>query len=129
MCGREHCHQLRCDEYACPESNYASMPNVVTSGDPLQFPPVPATASLLALADGKSKEHTVAELMFQQQDYACELKTAMRYQGHPVLSRIILKRRTVSEDRTHLQLTAEEWQVLQSTDINHGTPLKGTELW
>ena len=37
--------------------------------------------------------------------------------------------RTVSEDCTHLQLTAEEWQVLQSTDINHGAPLEGTELW
>ena len=88
------------------------MPIVVTSGDPLQFPPVPATASLLALADGESKEHKVAELMSQQQDYVCELKTAMRYQGYPVLSRILLKMRTVSEDRTHLQLTAEEWQVL-----------------
>ena len=83
MYGRERCHQLRCDEYARPESNYASIPIVVTSGDPLQFPPVPATASLLALADGESKEHKVAELMFQQQDYVCELKTAMRYQGDP----------------------------------------------
>ena len=99
MYGREHCHQLRCNEYARPESNYASIPIVVTSGDPLQFPPVPATASLLALADGEGNEHKVAELMFQQQDYVCELKTAMRYRGAPVLSRSLLKMRTVSEDR------------------------------
>ena len=128
MYGREHCHGLRCDEYARPESNDASIPIVVTSGDPSQFPPVPATASLLALADGESKAHNVAELMLQQQDYVCELKTAMRYQGDPVLSRILLKLRTVSEDRTHLQLTAEEWQVLQSTAIHHGASLEGTEL-
>ena len=73
-----------------------------------------------------SQEHKVAELMFQQQDYVCMLKTAMRYQGDPVLSRILLKMRTVNEDRTHLQLMAEEWQVLQSTDIHHGSSLKGT---
>ena len=80
MHGREHCHQLRCDEYARPESNDASIPIVVTSGDPLQFQPVPATASLLALADGESKAHNVAELMLQQPNYVCELKAAMRYQ-------------------------------------------------
>ena len=67
--------------------------------------------------------------MLQQQDYVCELKTAMRYQGDPVLPRILLKMRTVNEDRTHLQLTAEEWQALQSTDISHGASLEGTELW
>ena len=45
------------------------------------------------------------------------------------MSRILLKLRTVIEDRTHLQLTAEEWQVLQSTDINHGASLEGTARW
>ena len=54
--GRERAHQLKCDDYARPETNYASIPFVLTSGDPLQFPPVPATASLLANSDGASKE-------------------------------------------------------------------------
>ena len=76
-----------------------------------------------------SQEHKVAELMFQQQDYVCELKTTMRYQGDPVLSRILLKMRTVAEDRTELHLTPVEWQLLQSTDVNHGASLEGTELW
>ena len=74
------------------------------------------------------QEHKVAELMFRQQDYVCELKTTMRYQGDPVLSRILLKMRTVAEDRSEVQLTPEEWQVLQSTDVNHGASLEGTEL-
>ena len=55
--GRERAHQLKCAEYARPETNYASIPFVLTSGDPLQFPPVPATASLLANSEGASKEH------------------------------------------------------------------------
>ena len=53
----------------------------------------------------------------------------MRYQGDPILSRILLKMRTIAEDRSHLQLTEEEWKVLQSTDVNHGAILEGTELW
>ena len=54
--GRERVHQLKCEDYARPETNYASIPFVLTSGDPLQFPPVPATASLLANSEGASKE-------------------------------------------------------------------------
>ena len=54
--GRERVHQLKCEDYARPETNYASIPFVLTSGDPLQFPPVPASASLVAKAEGASKE-------------------------------------------------------------------------
>ena len=129
MYGRLHAHGLKREDYARPETNYASIPFVVSSGDPLQFPPVPPTASLLAKAEGASKEQKVAELMFQSQDYVCELKTTMRYQGDPVLSQILLKMRTVAEDRTDLKLTPEEWRELQSTDIQHGGSLEGTEMW
>ena len=37
--------------------------------------------------------------------------------------------RTIAEDRSHLQLTEEEWKVLQSTDVNHGASVEGTVLW
>ena len=129
MYGRERCHDLCCEDYAQPETNYAAIPFVATFGDPLQFPPVPASTSLLSEETNLTKEHRCAELMFQSQDYVCELKTTMRYQGDPILSRILLKMRTVAEDRSHLQLTEEEWKVLQSTDVNHGASLDGTELW
>ena len=72
--GREQCHNLRCADYAQPETNYASIPYVVTAGDPLQFPPVPATTSLLAEPNGQTKEHRVAQAMFEDQDFVCELK-------------------------------------------------------
>jgi len=127
--GRETFHDLVSADYAQPETNYASLPYVVTSGDPLQFPPVPMTSSLLAEPEGQSKEHRVATAMFEDQDYVCELKTTMRFRNDPVLSRILSKMRTPGEDRSELRLTDEEWRALQSTDIAHGASLEGTELW
>ena len=127
--GREQYHDLKCADYARPETNYASLPYVITAGDPLQFPPVPATSSLLAGPDGQTKEHRVAQAMFEDQDYVCELKATMRFQGDLILTSILSKMRTPGEDRTNLRLTEEEWRVLQSTDITHGASLDGTDLW
>ena len=127
--GRERYHDLRCADYARPDTNYASLPYVITAGDPLQFPPVPATSSLLAEPDGQTKEHRVAQSMFEDQDYVCELKTTMRFRGDPVLMSILSKMRTPGEDRSNLKLTEEEWQALQGTDIAHGATLEGTDLW
>ena len=127
--GRERYHNLQCADYARPETNYASLPYVITAGDPLQFPPVPATSSLLADPEGQTKEHRVAQSMFEDQDYVCELKATMRFRGDPILTSILLKMRTPGEDRSKLQLTDEEWRVLQKTDIAHGASLDGTEMW
>ena len=129
MYGRERYHGLRCEDYARPQTNYAAMPFVVTSGDPLQFPPVPAISSILAEPEGQAKEHRIAQAMFEDQDYVCELRSTMRFQGDPVLTRILAKIRTPGEDRTSLRLTDEEWRLLQNTDVQHGASLDGTEAW
>ena len=129
MYGRCHAHGLKCEDYAMPQTNWASLPFVVTCGDPLQFPPVPASSSLLADPENTSREHRVAEQMFADQDYACKLSTAMRFEKDPTLQRILEKMRTPGEDRGHLLLTAHEWKVLQSTGIEHGASLEGTEMW
>ena len=89
--GREHSHGLTCADYAQPATNYGCIPFVITAGDPLQFPPVPATSSLLAEAEGQTKEHRAAQFMFASQDYVCELKTTMRFRSDPVLSAILKK--------------------------------------
>ena len=47
-------YDVRCADDARPETNYASLPYVITAGDPLQFPPVPASSSLLAAPDGQT---------------------------------------------------------------------------
>ena len=127
--GRENSHGLICADYAQPATNYACIPFVITAGDPLQFPPVPATSSLLAETEGQTKEHRVAQFMFASQDYVCELKTTMRFRSDPVLSAILKKMRTMGEDRSELRTTTEEWRLLQSTDIAHGASLEGTEMW
>ncbi len=50
MYGRQRCHDPRAADYAQPESNYASIPFVVTAGDPLQFPPVPGSTVPLTIS-------------------------------------------------------------------------------
>ena len=130
--GRARYHGLRCENYAQGQTNYASLPYVVTAGDPLQFPPVPPTASLLAVGateHGQSKEHRIAQAMFEDQDYVCELKATMRFRGDPILTSILAKMRTPGDDRDHLKLTEEEWNTLQSTDLGHGATLEGTDSW
>ena len=67
--------------------------------------------------------------MFEDQDYVCELKATMRFRGDPVLTSILAKMRTPSEDRSQLRLTDAEWQVLQSTHVEQGASLDGTESW
>ena len=112
-----------------PRTNWASLPFVVTCGDPLQFPPVPASSGLLADPENTSREHRAAEQMFADQDYVCKLSTAMRFESDPTLQSILEKMRTPGEDRANLVLTAEEWKVLQGTDLEHGALLGGTEMW
>ena len=129
MYGRQRYHDLRCEDYALPKTNYAAIPYVITAGDPLQFPPVPAVSSLLAEPEGQTKEHRIGQAMFEDQDYVCELKATMRFRGDPVLTRILAKMRTPGDDRSNLRLTEEEWRALQSTDVDHGASLNGTETW
>jgi hypothetical protein len=129
MYGRQRCHDLRCEDYALPQTNYAAIPYVITAGDPLQFPPIPAVSSLLAEPEGQTKEHRIGQAMFEDQDYVCELKATMRFRGDPVLTRILAKMRTPGDDRSNLRLTEEEWRALQSTDVDHGACLDGTETW
>ena len=63
---------------------------------------------------GQTKEHRVAQSMFEDQDYVCELKTTMRFRGDLVLSSILLKMRTPGDDRSNLCLTEEEWRVFRA---------------
>ena len=129
MYGRQRYHNLRCEDYALPKTNYAAIPYVITAGDPLQFPPIPAVSSLLAEPEGQTKEHRIGQAMFEDQDYVCELKATMRFRGDPVLTGILAKMRTPGDDRSNLRLTEKEWQALQSTDVDHGASLNGTETW
>jgi len=127
--GRCNAHNLKKEEYALPATNWASLPFVITCGDPLQFPPIPASSSLLADLENTSREHRAGEQMFADQNYVCKLNTAMRFVNDPTLQGILEKMRTPGEDRTSLRLTAQEWKVLQNTDIEHRASLDGTEMW
>ena len=103
--GRERYHDLKCADYAHPKTNYACLPYVITAGNPLQFPPVPATSSLLAGPQGQTKEHRDAKYIVEDQNYVCELTANPCFQGNPIRARISSKMRTPGEDRTNLRLT------------------------
>ena len=81
------------------------------------------------LPGNQTTEHRIAQAMFEDQDYVCELKPTMRFRGDPVLTRILAKMRTPGDDRSSLRLTDEEWRILQNTDVEHGASLDGTERW
>ena len=129
MYGRANAHALVPEHYAEPQSNWASLPVWMQFGDHLQFLPIPATGSLLSDPSEQSREHRVAVQMFADQDYVCCFRTAMRFRNDHALERILTKMRTPGEKGAHLKLTAEEWQLLQSTDLSNGATLDGTELW
>ena len=116
MYGRERYHGLRCEDYARPQTNYAAIPYVVTAGDPLQFPPIPAVSSLLAEPDGQTREHRIAQAMFEDQDYVCELRATMRFQGDPVLTSILAKMRTPGEGTRCFRARVRP-TVLESDDM------------
>ena len=127
--GRANAHGLVPEQYAEPQSNWGSLPVWLQFGDHLQYPPIPASGSLLSDPNEQSREHRVAVQMFADQDYVCCLRTAMRFRNDPALERILTKMRTPGEDRSSFKLTAEEWRLLQSTDLAKGATLHGTELW
>ena len=133
MYGRANAHSLVLEHYAEPQSNWASLPVWMQFGDYLQFPPIPATGSLLADPSLQSREHRVAVQMFADQDYVCCLRTAMRFRNDPALERILTKMRTPGKDQlvrpASLKLTSEEWKLIQHTDLANGATLDGTELW
>ena len=130
--GRANAHGLVPEHYAEPQSNRAALPVWLEFGDHLQFPPIPASGSLLSDPSEQSREHRVAVQMFADQDYVCCLRTAMRFRNDPALERILTKMRTptpIGEDRRSLKLTADEWRLLEATDLSKGATLEGTELW
>ena len=104
------------------------MPFVVTSGDPLHFPPVTTVSSLLAEPEDQAKEHRIAQAMFKDQDCVCELRSTMRFQGDSVLTRILAKIRTPGEDRSSLRLTDEDCQLLQTPMFDMRLPERHRSL-
>jgi len=123
-------YNLDPSRYAEKDQSFGAMAIMIDSGDELQLPPVPETASLLAPVEGRSDEHVAGVRIFKDRDYVCRLTTAMRFTDE-VLVRILQKMRTVGG----AVLSPEEWQKLLDTELVSMTKgggkatLKGTELW
>ena len=61
---REPVYDLKREDYAKPRETAGRISKVIHSGDHLQLPPVPKSASLLANIDGTSDEHKAGAAMF-----------------------------------------------------------------
>ena len=118
--------QVRIDPamYADRKHSWGCLPVVVTGGDELQFPCVPAQAGLLAPIEGASNEQKTAVKIFQGFDEVYRLTTAMRFKD-PVLKSILFKMRQKGGQK----LTSEEWKALRETEVVKEDDLAGTELW
>ncbi|MDO7681295.1 MAG: hypothetical protein MUQ52_02305, partial [Pirellulales bacterium] len=109
---REAKYNLKRENYAQPRETMGRTSKVITSGDHLQLPPVPKSASLLANIDGKSDEHKAGAAMFASIEQVFELETMMRFRD-PLLRQILEKMRTPGGTR----LTQTEWQALMATNV------------
>ena len=105
---RERCHDLRCADYARPKTNYASLPHVITTNDPLQFPQGPTTPTLMADTENQNKKDRGAQSMLDKQGFAYELKATMRLRDDPILTDILEKMGCPAEDRNNLRLTSRK---------------------
>ncbi len=76
---REAKYGLNRDVYYKPQERWGRLPVVVYSGDHLQFPPVPASSSMLAQLDGTTNEHKVGAKIFRDADLVFEFLKAMRF--------------------------------------------------
>ena len=101
------------ENYHRPRETSGRVSKKILSGDHLQLPPVPKSASLLADIEGTSDEHKAGAAMFASIEQVFELETMMRFRD-PVLRRILEKMRTPGG----LALSDGEWQALKATNVN-----------
>jgi len=113
---REHLYNLKRENYAQPRETAGRISKIIHSGDHLQLPPVPNSASLLANIDGTSDEHKAGAAMFASIEQVFELETMMRFRD-PVLRRILEKMRTPGGAR----LSDNEWKRLMATNVEAST--------
>ena len=101
------------ENYHMPRETSGRVSKKILSGDHLQLPPVPKSASLLADIEGTTDEHKAGAAMFASIEQVFELETMMRFHD-PILRSILEKMRTPGG----LALSDAEWQALKATNVN-----------
>ena len=113
---RQSRYNLRLENYHKPRETSGRISKKILSGDHLQLPPVPKSASLMANIEGTSDEQKAGAAMFASIEQVFELETMMRFRD-PVLRQILEKMRTTGGVR----LTDDEWQALKQTNVEAET--------
>ena len=113
---RQPTYNLKLEHYARPRETAGRISKLLLSGDHLQLPPVPKSASLLADIEGTSDEQKAGAAMFASIEQVFQLETMMRFRD-PVLRQVLEKMRTPGGAR----LTDNEWQALMATHVEAAT--------
>ena len=110
---RQSKYNLTLEDYAKPRETAGRISKLSLSGDHLQLPPVPKSASLHANIEGTNDEHKAGAAMFASIEQVFVLETMMRFHD-PVLKRILEKMRTPGG----ASLTDHEWTALKKTIVD-----------
>ena len=116
---RQSRYNLTLEDYAKPRETAGRISKLSLSGDHLQLPPVPKSASLHANIEGTNDEHKAGAAMFASIEQVFVLETMKRFHD-PVLKRILEKMRTPGG----ASLTDHAWTALKKkiSTWNHSTP-------
>ena len=123
---RQSRYNLTLEDYAKPRETAGRISKLSLSGDHLQLPPVPKSASLHANIEGTNDEHKAGAAMFASIEQVFVLETMMRFHD-PVLKRILEQMRTPGG----ASLTDHEWTALKKTivDVESLDPEKQREFY
>ena len=110
--GRCHCHNLDSTKYMKPSETWGRMPVKILSGDFYQLPPVPASASLLAVPTKQSYEHQQGRKLLMDMEYVLDFVKMQRFED-PLLVQVLEAMRTPGGKC----ISEEAWQALKSSAV------------
>ena len=99
--------------YLKPQETWGWVPCKLLSGDFLQLPPVPASASLLAPPEKQSYEHLLGRKILMDMEYVVDFVQMQRFDD-PVLVAILEAMRT----RGGKKISDEAWRAIESTRLH-----------
>ena len=111
--GRSLQHNLTATAYMKPNETWGRMPAKILSGDFLQLPPVPQSASLLASTKGQSYEHQQGRKLLADMEYVVDFVQMQRF-SDPLQVQVLEAMRTPGGKK----ISEESWQSILATKIN-----------
>ena len=110
--GRASRHKLNPTDYMKLQEAWGRLAVKILSGDFLQLPPVPATASLLAPLQGRSYEHQQGRALLANVDYVIDFVKMQRFDD-PLLREVLHVMRTPGGKK----VSEAAWAAIKNTEL------------